>query len=229
MRLFAKLIPLTLSLLSLTPLWGQEPIPAAPPRPPVTSPVNLEPFAGTRGMLIATNYSKPLAPASHFGIFAISEFYGVYQPEKQLRQDQFMGQAHLTYSLLRNFSISAGAITDQVDGFRPTAGLQYHVRYHDLFILFAPRIDLSQGHNGELFGFVEYTPALKGDWKLYSRVQGLYNRNLELDMHAFSYLRFRLGVNYRTFRFGAGANFSTYGPFKVHQDEYGVFLGALLF
>ncbi|MCO6482360.1 MAG: hypothetical protein J5I62_06160 [Flavobacteriales bacterium] len=228
MRPFAKLIPFVLSLMCFTPLRGQEAAPAPAP-PPAGSPVNLEPFAGTRGMLLATNYSKPLAPSSRFGIFAITEFYGVYQPEEQLRKDQFMGQAHLTFALLRNLRINAGAITDHVDGFRPTAGIQYHVRSGDLFILFAPRIDLSQGHNGELFGFAEYTPRLKGDWKLYGRVQGLYNQNLELDMHAFSYVRLRLGVSYRTFRFGAGANYSTYGPFKVHEDEYGLFLGALLF
>jgi hypothetical protein len=213
-------------ILAIGSVRGQE---AAPLPPPPSGPVNLEPFIGTEGLLIATNYSKPLLPASRFGIFAITEFYGGHEKNGQPGQDRFMGQAHLTHKLLKNLSLSGGAITDQVNGFRPTAGVQYQLRPGDFFILFAPRMDLTPSHNGELFGFVEYTPRLKGDWRLYSRVQALYNQDLEHGTHAFSYLRLRLGAAYRSLRFGLGSNFSSYGPYKVQEEEFGLFVGALLF
>lgn len=192
-------------------------------------PVILEPFIGTKGTLVALNFSKPIIPKSRFGVFVITEFYGVYKKEKQFVQNQYMGQAHITYEFLRNLTVSSGVILDQVDGFRPTAGIQYRLKKGDFFFLAAPRIDLTQTHNGELMGFIEYTPLIKNDWKLYSRFQGLYNRDLEHGVHAFSYMRARLGTSYKTYRFGIGANFSTYGPQKFHNNEFGLFIGTLLF
>lgn len=193
------------------------------------NPISVESFWGNRGALVEMTFHKPLKSQSKFGILSISEYYGTYNAKKQDDENQYMMQTHLTYNLFDNFDLVAGAITNNVDGLRPTAGFQYILPYKDFFFVAMPRIDLTQTHNAEILSLIEYTPSIHKKWSLYSRVEGLYNQDLKNNTHAISYLRLRLGTSYDIFRFGLGANFSSYGEDKFHENQFGAFIGALLF
>lgn len=204
-----------------SPLFGQEG--ASNP------PINIETLFSNKGSLIGTNFSKSFSPNSKFGIFSIAEHYGRHKVAEQITGNSYMAQTHLTYELFNNFKVTAGGMITQATGFRPIAGLQYNLKVKDFFILLAPRIDLNQSYSGEMLGFIEYTPQLSGAWSLYSRFQGMYTHNFKEEHHDISYLRGRLGLRYKTFSFGVGANFIYYGPDKVREDDIGLFLGVLLF
>ncbi|MBS1783647.1 MAG: hypothetical protein JSS78_11315 [Bacteroidetes bacterium] len=107
--------------------------------------------------------------------------------------------------------------------------MQYNLFAGDFHLLLAPRIDLSQTYNGEILGIVEYTPKIINNWRLYSLVQSLYNQDLKNDMHSISYIWGRLGVSYKTYRLGVGANFNSFGPMRIKENNYGLFVGVLLF
>ncbi|MCZ2460845.1 MAG: hypothetical protein LC128_14590 [Chitinophagales bacterium] len=193
------------------------------------SPVIVESLIGNNGVNLETVFSKKFNPGSRFGVFGIVDLYGVYKANEQSFKNQNMSQTQLTYRIVKGLDVSAGAFFEKHSGFRPTAGLQYNLFAGDFHLLVAPRIDLSQTYNGELLGFVEYTPKIGNDWRLYSRAQGMYNRDLKNGLHSISYVWGRLGVSYKTCRFGVGANFNSFGPMKMKENNYGLFAGVLLF
>ncbi len=192
-------------------------------------PINIESFIGNRGLMMNVNFSKPIAPNSRFGLFSLGEYYGTYKTRDQAAENQYMAQTHLTFALLENFSVTGGFILNQVDGLRPTMGLQYALKEKDFLFFINPRADLTQTHNLELMGFIEYNPKLQNNWGIYSRVQGLYNRDAQHGFHAFSYLRMRLGMSYKVYRFGIAGNLTTMGPEKIHDNQIGLFAGMLFF
>lgn len=192
-------------------------------------PVIVESLIGNTGVNLETVFSKKFTPGSRFGVFGIVDLYGVYNTNEQSLKNENMSQTQLTFRIVKGLDVSAGAFFEKHSGFRPTAGLQYNLFAGDFHLLVAPRIDLSQTYNGELLGFVEYTPKIGNDWRLYSRAQGMYNRDLKNGLHSISYVWGRLGVTYKTYRFGVGANFNSYGPMKMKENNYGLFAGVLLF
>ncbi len=212
-----------------TNAWAQHSKELNQKNSPSVSPVIVESLIGNNGLNLQTIFSKTFTPASRFGVFGIADLYGVYKTKEQAIRNQQMAQTHLTFRITKGLNLSAGAFFENHSGFRPTAGLQYNLFLKDFHLLLAPRFDLSQTYNGEILGFVEYTPNVKGDWKIYSRVQSMYNRDLKNDIHSITYVWGRIGVSYKNYRFGAGSNFYWLGPQKMTENNTGLFLGVLLF
>ncbi len=92
-----------------------------------------------------------------------------------------------------------------------------------------PRVDLSKDASIETLGIVEYKPAINDTWRFYSRLQGTYVHAMKDDFHARSYIRGRVGLTYKEFTFGVGANMEYYGPMKHNENNIGGFLQVLLF
>lgn len=211
---------------SFSPLSAQEH--EGNPVPPVI-PVSIEGFFDDKGGLVEMSMAKPFSPDSRWGLLMLTEYYGDWSAKHQEENNNYMAQTHVSYALFDNIMVIGGLFYTNVDGLRPTVGLEYFYEKNDLFFLIVPRIDLTQSHNGEVLTFLTYTPQLKNDWSLYSRIEGLYNHDWDHGDHAYSYLRLRLGLSYKTFRFGVGANFSRYGTDKFHDNRFGIFAGVLMF
>lgn len=212
-----------------TTITAQEDTLANNKRKFVASPVIIETIIGNNGVNIQSVFSKKFTPTSRFGIFGIVDMYGVYDTKIQEIRNQQMAQTQITFAILKGLDISAGAFFEKYSGFRPTIGLQYNLFAGDFHLLLAPRIDLSQTYNGEAVGFLEYTPKIKNEWRVYSRVQRMYNWDFKNRLHNISYLRGRLGASYQIYRFGLGANFNHLGPQKIREHNYGLFIEVLLF
>lgn len=191
--------------------------------------INIESFFSDKGPLVEMNLAKPFSPGSRFGIIALGEYSSTWDTKKQAEESGYMAQTHISYHILEHFDIFTGFFTSDVDGVRPTIGIQYLLSKGDFFFLAVPRMDLTQTHNGEILSVLEYTPRFDDNWSLYTRVEGLYNHLMDTGEHGYSYIRFRLGTSYKTFRFGLGANFTAYGPEKFKEQTYGVFAGVWLF
>ncbi len=197
--------------------------PGAPPNPPVS----VETFAGNKYLNFQMIVTKPFAPGSRFSFFNVTNFNGSYQNEG--RKNEFLTQALVNYRVAGGLSLAAGATLNYMTGFRPTAGLQYTVANREWLLVLLPRIDLRDDNNLEGFALLEYKPRLSETLGLYSRLQGLYNYNTRQEFHDRSYLYARLGLTYRHYAFGVGANFDQYGPFRVATSSFGAFVRAELF
>ena len=199
------------------------PPPGGPPSPPIL----IEVLAGNNYINSLLIISKQFAPQSRFGFFNITTFSAGYNDEPQKRE--FVTMSLVNYQLVGGLSVAAGFSMNLFLGFRPTAGLQYQYGSPTLLLVVLPRIDLTQSHNAELFGLVQYTPRLTNKLKLYTRVQALYNQNRQTELHDRSYLNLRAGLGVRTFQAGVGINFDQYGPLPVTGTNVGVFVRAEIF
>jgi len=81
----------------------------------------------------------------------------------------------------------------------------------------------------EVMTLIEYKPKVNAALNFYSRIQGLYGFVPESNIHNRSYIMLRAGLSYREFSFGLGSNFDWYGPMKHSENNFGIFLSALLF
>ncbi len=194
--------------------------PVGPPNPPVS----VETFAGNRYLNFQMIVAKPFAPGSRFSFFNVTNFNGSYQNE--LRKNEFLTQALINYRVVGGLSLAGGATLNYMTGFRPTAGLQYTAANREWLLVLLPRVDLRDDNNLEGFALLEYKPRLSETLGLYSRVQGLYNHNTRQEFHDRSYLYARVGLTYRQYAFGVGANVDQYGPFRVATSSYGAFIRA---
>lgn len=195
--------------------------------PQRNTPIPVEAFAGDQGMVFQMIVSKRFTPNSRFGFFNVTSIVGDYAAANQ--QNQFLTQAFITANIWKGFSVNAGASLNDVTGFRPSAGLQYVFANKQILAVIIPRCDLSQTYNVETFGLLEYKPKFNKNWGLYTRAQGLYNHNTRQNFHDRSYVWIRLGASYKQFQFGLGANVDFYGPGKMNENSFGVFVRAELF
>jgi hypothetical protein len=195
--------------------------------PKISPPIPVEVFAGNKGLVFQMIVSKHFSQKSKFGFFNVTNFVGDYQATNQ--KNQYLSQSLITADIWRGFSLNTGVTMNYMTGFRPTAGVQYVFANREFLAVVLPRFDLSQTYNFETFGLVEYKPNFKNDWGLYTRVQSLYNYNTKLDFHDRSYVWLRVGASYKNYQFGLGTNFDVYGPMKINENSFGVFVRTELF
>jgi len=196
-------------------------------KPNVTNPpVNLETMVGSRGVMYQLLLSKKFQSVPKLGVFSITTGAGSW--EKEIVPD-IMTQTHLTYNLFKGLDVSAGMQYTPIYGFRPVAGLIYSYATKNLLFIANPKIDLADDLATEYMSLLEYRPRINDKFNLYSRVQGLYGFVTESGDHNRSYIMLRAGLSYKEFTFGAASNFDWYGPVKHQENNFGVFVSALLF
>jgi hypothetical protein len=195
--------------------------------PKMNPPIPIEVFAGNKGLVFQMIVSKHFSPNSRFGFFNVTNFVGDYATTNQ--KNQYLSQSLITADVWKGFSFNAGVTMNYITGFRPTAGLQYVFANREFLAVVLPRYDLTQTYNFETFGLIEYKPKFNNDWGLYTRLQGLYNYNTKLDFHDRSYVWLRIGASYKNYQFGLGINADVYGPMKISENSFGVFVRTDLF
>lgn len=189
-------------------------------------PLNMEGIFGNRGMVYQLLVIKKFQSAPKFGFFSVSNMVAEWQ-RKPI--DDVMTQSNLSYSITKGIDIVAGFIYTSVNGFRPSAGLLFQKGSPDYLLVIAPRAELSRNATAETMVLAEYKPVLNTNWRLYTRLQGLYGLTLNSGNHARSYAMARMGVKFKEFAFGAGSNFDWYGPSKQYAYNIGGFVNIDLF
>jgi len=194
-----------------------------PPNPPIP----IEAFSSDKILNIQLIMLKHFSPDSKFGFLNVNYITGDYQNNKM--RNEYESLSFLTADLFRGFSVLGGVMMNYYYGFRPTVGLQYVFATPRFLAVILPHIDLTETNNFETIGLFEYKPKFNKDWGLYTRVQGLYNYNVKYKSQDRSYVYSRVGISYRQYAMGLGANMDWYGPLKINQNSYGAFVRAEIF
>lgn len=189
-------------------------------------PVSVESVMGSRGLTFQTIVQKKLQSVPRLGIFAISDMVGVWDKTKA---NDFMLQGNLTYEFAKGFNVTGGFHITSGINIRPAFGVMYAFNNPTWLVVVYPRAYIDDLANLEGFGMAEFKPKLTEQWRLYTRAQANYNFTASNGDHARSYARFRTGVTYREFSFGAAANLDYYGPKKISEPNYGGFITVKLF
>lgn len=191
-------------------------------KPHGSAPIPVEIFFGNERLVTEFVMSKKFNDISRFGLLAKSYFAVDYSNDKS--KNESVNGLLINYELLNGLGIAAGGILNSQWGFRPYSAGQYTYVTHNFAAMVLSGFFLTESHNFETSGFIEYRPKLKNNWSVYSYVEGLYNLDMGTDKHDRSYIWGRLGLHYKTFGFGLAANYDWYGPFKENKINAGVFL-----
>ena len=186
-------------------------------------PVTIEVLTGDAGIASQMIINKSFRSVPRLGFLLLQIFpqNGTKQPQKDA-----MSQANITFEIVKGLRLFGGMHYTPTTGLRPTTALMYTINYKSLLLSIGPRIDLSKNSNAEGFVMAEYKPEINENWKIYSRVQGLYAQNLNSGEHARSYLMLRLGLSYKEIRFGFRSELGCVWSGKAGKQNYGVFSGC---
>ncbi|MFC0877764.1 hypothetical protein ACE01N_14290 [Saccharicrinis sp. FJH2] len=191
-----------------------------------SAPIPLEVVLGTKSWTSQLIIDKKFSPESKLGFFSLSYIKANYDNDEYLRES--LNLMLLKYELVKNVSVLSGAAYSSVWGFRPYAGGQYAYMSRTFMCAIISGLYLSESHNYEALAMAEYRPVIKDNWSLYTRAQALYNQNTETGKHDRSHAYGRLGLSYKTFSFGCALNYDWYGPMKMEDHQWGIFISTLL-
>ncbi|SHH17536.1 hypothetical protein [Flavobacterium johnsoniae] len=195
-------------------------------KPNTNPPINMESMAGSRGVMFQLLVNKKFQSIPKLGFFSVTNATAAWEKEMT---PNIMTQAHFTYNLFKGLDLSSGMQYTPVYGFRPVAGLIYSYATQDILIILNPKVDLADDLATESLALLEYKPKINDKLNFYSRLQGMYGFIPESGIHNRSYIMLRAGLGYKEFAFGAASNFDWYGPIKHNENNFGVFVSALLF
>jgi hypothetical protein len=185
-------------------------------------PMPVEVLFGNNRFVSQFSINKKFAENSRFGFLATSYIAADYGNDPT--ENESMNVALIKYDILKGFGLVGGAALNSHWGFRPYSGFQYIYANQQFMAMMMPGFYLTESHNFESVGFVEYRPHLKNAWSLFSHLEGLYNVDMNTKKHDRSFIYGRLGLSYKTFGFGFAANCDWYGPFKESKVNTGIFL-----
>lgn len=189
-------------------------------------PINTEVLGSNRGLAFQMIIDKKIKSVPKLGFFSVTSLVGEWGEDQV---NDYMTQASLTYEIIKGLKLAGGFHVTPVKGMRPIAGLIYSKATPDWLFVANSRIDFSRDTNIEGMFLVEYKPKISNNWRLYTRIQALYEYSSIIDMQTRSYLMARAGVSYKEITFGLGTNIDYYGPEKFNENSYGIFIGFLLF
>jgi hypothetical protein len=187
-----------------------------------SSPIPVEIMVGNNRLVTQFTINRKFAGSNRLGLLAAIYTAADYGNVKS--EHESMNVIVINYEILKGFGLVSGVALNAIWGFRPYSGFLYLYAKKQFVAMVLPGFYLTESHNFEGIGFAEYQPHLKNDWSIYSRLDGLYNLDMDTKKHGRTYIHGRLGFNYKTFGFGFAVNYDWYGSLKVYKGNVGVFL-----
>ena len=195
---------------------------------PAAAPIPVEIFLGTNGWTSQVVIDKKFMGSEKLGMFALTYLRANYDNDAFLQESTNI--ALLKYDVFKNVSVLSGALMNNHWGFRPYAGAQYGYHSRTFMGLLNSGFHLTGTKNFETIAMLEYRPALKGAWSLYTRAQGMYSLKTVDGNHDRSSLYGRLGLSYKAYSFGFAVNHDAYGSgvMSISDNQFGIFISTIL-
>jgi hypothetical protein len=186
------------------------------------APLPVEVMAGNNRANLLIIINRPIDAAGKFNFFNVTVGAADYQNTPS--ETEMIINNSITYGLGKGFSAASGLQWHYKLGFVPTVGFQFLKASPDYLIVVFPTLNFKPGHAFETVALAEYKPKLSEKVRLYTRLQGLLVRDIEVGTHARSGLTLRAGLTFDKFTVGLGSNFDAYGPMKFEKSNHGLFL-----
>ena len=183
-------------------------------------PIPIEFTFGHERANLQTVLNLPFSEKSRFSFFNVTTGSVPYKNKKGA--NELVSINNITYRLIKNVYGAAGFQFHFLKGFVPMTGIQYVMANKKWLVILTPNLNYAPSLNFETIGILEFKPKFNEKVGLYSRIQGLYNHNMDEGFHDRSYVNFRLSIN--TYTLGFAANFDYYGPDKLSENNFGVFI-----
>jgi hypothetical protein len=188
-----------------------------------SQPIPVEVMAGNKYTSVDVTVAKSFTQNSRLGFFHINTLQADYINKQN---NCFVVLDMLTYEVVKNFRIVGGAFYG-MPGFNTTAGLQYNYVGKNVFLLFAPRVNITDVPSYDIITILQIERDLTEKTKFYTRLKLL--NVFDAGGHIKSYQWFRLGLERKGTQFGLAANFDEYGPHPKVQYNLGLFIRREIF
>lgn len=185
------------------------------------APLPVEVMAGNNRANLLIIINRPIDAAGKFNFFNVTVGSADYLNTPA--ETEIVLNNSLTYALGKGFSAASGLQWHYKLGLVPTLGFQFLKASPDYLIVVFPTLNFKPGHAFETVALAEYKPKLSNKVRLYTRLQGLLVRDIELGTHARSGLTVRAGLTFDKFTVGLGTNLDAYGPMKFEKSNHGLF------
>ncbi|MEZ5072992.1 MAG: hypothetical protein R2751_19115 [Bacteroidales bacterium] len=186
-------------------------------------PIPVELMLGNKYGAVNLAFSKSFGPESRLGFFHMNTVQFDYRDETG---HSYILQDLLYVETIKHLNVTAGVAYSK-GGFAPTAGLQYLLAGKNVMFLLAPRVNLVEDLSYDVFGFLQFKPALTENLKLFARAQFL--SVFDGESHIKSYQWLRLGLDTKGIQFGLALNFDEYGPHPAVETSAGLFVRKEIF
>lgn len=167
-----------------------------------------------------------LGKNNNFGYFSVITIATPYDHNNA--PNELILSSALTYKLTDKLFTAGGLQYHFLKGIVPYAGLQFFTANPKWLFVLSPSIAFAANTSLQNIGIVEFKPRITNSLKLYTRAQGIYNVNLDNSLHERSLLYLRTGLTLQKTSLGFGFNTDFYGPSKIRQENFGIFIHHLL-
>ncbi len=171
---------------------------------------------------------RKTSAGSRFGWTHITNMVRRYQTNttKGGKPNEMMNQGYFTAMIHPKITLMGGFFYTPVTDVKVSLVTQFAHKTKNWFMIVSPRFDAGKTNSYELFGLLEYQPALTIKTKLYSRFQFMTNHGN--DGHNRSYQQLRIGLDKKAIQFGIGITVDQYGPATEITTNSGVFIRKLI-
>jgi hypothetical protein len=204
-----NLLSLFVCICLLHPVLGQK------------APLPVEVMAGNNRANLLIIINRPIDAAGKFNFFNVT--VGAADYKNTPSETEIVLNNSITYAVGKGFAAASGLQWHYKLGFVPTVGIQFLKASPDYLIVIFPTYNFKPGPAIETVALAEFKPKLSDKLRLYTRLQGLFVRDIEHGVHARSGTSLRAGLTFDKFTVGLGSNFDAYGPLKFEKSNHGLF------
>ncbi len=166
--------------------------------------------------------NRPLELESSWDFFNVTTFSA--NNHNEVSRNEFFSTSLISYPVYHNVRVASGVNLNSVVGLNYFSGFQYSRMNGHWLIVLVPGIYFKDKSSFEALALMEFTPPISKRLKLYTRIHALYNAGLADWHHNRSYNYLRLGLTVGSISFGVGLNADWYGPFRLLEKNYGIFI-----
>ena len=184
--------------------------------------IPVEFFAGHENVYFQLVMKKSIHPEGKFNFFGLTAYTADYENDPM--ENRLITITQLSYDIGKGFGFMAGGDMNSFSGFAPVMGPQHTFANKEWLAVTVTSFFMNEPKDFKIFGLYEYKPALSPHWKLYNRLQFIYNHSLKYGDHNKSYIYLRAGVQKDATIFGLAANMNWSGPQKNFAHNIGGFI-----
>ena len=184
-------------------------------------PIAVEVMAGNKSSMFEMMVSKQIMN-SKFKFNNMTIFEIDYDKETS---DYYYLQTIIFYDLPKGFGVGLGANLQSYNVFKPLVAVSYSHFTDNISFFIQPSYELHKDGAFEVYSFFEWIDSNKKNLQAYAKVSAYTSLNEE---HIYSYNNWRLGANYKSFRFGPAMNIQFYGKEFNSNFNFGAFVNILI-
>jgi len=186
------------------------------------APIPVEVMVGAKSTMYQMTVDKRFAPGSRFKFFNLINYE---VDDNEFTPDSYIIQTIGYYGFAKGFDVGAGGNLKSFTGFKPVVSVEYTHFSREVGLVIQPVYEVHKDGEFSTFAMFEWHPVGVKKIQPYFKLQALTART---DVHTYSYHYWRLGAQYKIFRFGPALNVEYFGPNANSVVNWGCFAGVVI-